>query len=276
MQGIQSEIDKRKFSRIVLDEKKFIRIQLDQKHPQSNIYLTTKDFLKCKDQSRKKQKLDQLALMDIVAIINLEDQEVLYQEIPQLNPTIVQECLKQPYLENQGAVKLIDDVIKVQQKSVAIFCDGTYNKSHLLLICFLIYDRFKLLTDIKKIDCLQNQLCEINFENREIALKENNMQVKKEFYGYSSNLNYSFQTTLLQIQEAEKFQQTQISSVKTFTNEKKYLQYFFKIDNLNSKVPFNQQQISIIDLKSKYYENLQDIKAAQQNDVCSFIVLKRP
>ncbi|CAD8113935.1 unnamed protein product [Paramecium sonneborni] len=180
------------------------------------------------------------------------------------------------FLKNQGAVKLIDDVIKVQQKSVAIFCDGTYNKSHLLLICFLIYDRFKLLTDIKKIDCLQNQLCEINFENREIALKENNMQVKKEFYGYSSNLNYSFQTTLLQIQEAEKFQQTQISSVKTFTNEKKYLQYFFKIDNLNSKVPFNQQQISIIDLKSKYYENLQDIKAAQQNDVCSFIVLKRP
>lgn len=46
--------------------------------------------------------------MDIVVIINLIDQEILYEEIPHLNPTTVKKCQNNPFLENMGASKLID------------------------------------------------------------------------------------------------------------------------------------------------------------------------
>ncbi|CAK59832.1 unnamed protein product (macronuclear) [Paramecium tetraurelia] len=254
---------------------KFTRIQIDQKHPQSNIYITTRDFLRPKNQTQKKQKLDQLALMDIVAIINLHNEEVLYEEIPHLNPTTIEKCEKIPFLENQGAVKLIDDVLKEQQKSVAIFCDETYNKSHQLLVCYLIYDNFQIKTDINKLDSLENRICEINFEKKEIALDENRFQIIRGFDRNSLFPNYRFKAEIYQMSEAQKFQQTQMTSQKTYSQQQRNLQYYVNGDNLSVKNPPNLMKLSQADFIQKYYGHLEEIKVQACNGFCSAIVLKK-
>ncbi|CAD8106708.1 unnamed protein product [Paramecium primaurelia] len=258
-----------------MQEKRFTRITIDKNHPQSNIYITNKDFLRFKNNNQKKQKLEQLALMDIVVIINLIDQEILYEEIPHLNPTTVKKCQNNPFLENMGASKLIDDVLKVQQKSVAIFCDETYIKSQQLLVSYLIYDKFKIMTDIRNLDSLENRLCEINFEKKEIALNENNLHILKGFYGNPIFPNYRFKAEINQISEVLKFQQTKSISDKTYTNRDKNVTYFINGDNLNLSYPLNQLQLSKIDLNQKYFEVLEAIKDDEVVKWNSAIILKQ-
>ncbi|CAD8192584.1 unnamed protein product [Paramecium octaurelia] len=257
-----------------MSSNKFTRIQIDQKHPQSNIYITTRDFLKPKNQTQKKQKLDQLALMDIVAIINLQNQEVLFEEIPHLNPTTIEKCQKYTFYENQGAVKLIDDVLKEQRKSVAIFCDETYDKSHQLLVCYLIYDNFQI-TDIQQLDSLGNKICEINFEEKKITLIENKFQIVRGFDRNSLFPNYRFKTEIQQMSDALKFQQTQMASKKVYSNQQRNLQYFFNADKLLLRNPPNLMKLSQEDFKEKYYSKLEEIKSQPSVGFCSAIVIKK-
>lgn len=52
------------------------------------------------------------------------------------------------------------------------------------------------MTDIRNLDSLENRLCEINFEKKEIALNENNLHILKGFYGNPIFPNYRFKAEI--------------------------------------------------------------------------------